>query len=65
MRPFWRRLIITVIILAWGVFEAVQGNTFWAILFLGSGAWLAWALIITYDPEAVPSNEKNGRKDDT
>ncbi|MER0238011.1 hypothetical protein [Fulvimarina sp. MAC8] len=64
LRPLWRRLIITVLTLAWGVFEAVNGNTFWALFFLGSGAWLAWALIITYDPNATPPADTTKKKDE-
>ncbi|MEN3791393.1 hypothetical protein [Fulvimarina sp. MAC3] len=65
LRPLWRRLLITAITLAWGIFEAVNGNTFWALVFLGSGAWLAWSLIMTYEPKTVPSNEKHAEKDET
>jgi len=43
--PAWRRVAIVGVLLAWGVFELVIGNTLWAALFGCGGAWVAWVFI--------------------
>ncbi|PHR93114.1 MAG: hypothetical protein COA78_33005 [Blastopirellula sp.] len=40
-KPFWMRGLITGILLAWAVFEALTGEPFWAILFGAAGVWCA------------------------
>ncbi|MCQ0987264.1 DUF3329 domain-containing protein [Jiella marina] len=49
-RPLWVRILLTVVVCGWGLFELSMNNTVWAILFLALGAWCVWELLITYKP---------------
>lgn len=51
-RPLWVRVALVITCLAWGAFEAMSGGGFWAVLFLGMGAFLVWRLLITFDANA-------------
>lgn len=42
----WRRWAVTLLPLAWGLFELYLNQPFWAILFLTAGAYAAWELIL-------------------
>lgn len=49
-RPAWRRYVLTLAPFAWAPVEWSGGNTFWAYLFAAIGGFLAWHLIITWQP---------------
>lgn len=51
-RPLWVRMALVITCLAWGTFEAMSSGGFWAVLFLGMGAFLVWRLLITFDANA-------------
>lgn len=45
-------MVLVITCLLWGAFEALSGGGFWAVLFLGMGAFLVWRLLITFDAKA-------------
>lgn len=49
-RPFWRRALVTAIILGWAVFEWVNGAQVWAIAFGTAGFYLFLQFFIHFDP---------------
>lgn len=54
-RPLWIRVLVTLVCLAWGVVEIATGNPFWAMIFLGLGAYCAYAFFFDFHPENHPS----------
>ncbi|AUM73058.1 hypothetical protein [Paracoccus jeotgali] len=51
LRPLWVRLLIVTALLMWSVLEFVDGNLFWAVVFLVAGGFAFNALIMR-GPEA-------------
>lgn len=52
-RPLWVRVVVTAALTGWAIFELLNGNLFWAILFGAAGLYLAWALLVAWDPAAL------------
>ena len=53
-KPVWVRVLIVVICIGWGVLEALNGSSGWAVLFVGLGVMCSWRFaVIDYsgDPE--------------
>lgn len=50
-RPRWRRWATVIVPAAWAVFEFVNGNTAWAIVFGLLAGYAAWALFLTAPKE--------------
>lgn len=44
----WRRVLLTVALLAWTVVEIASVNPFWAILFGALGLWCAWSFFFIW-----------------
>jgi hypothetical protein len=40
--PVWIRIVVVVVLVAWGLFELSTGAVLWAIIFIGIGAICAW-----------------------
>lgn len=49
-RPLWRRVVLVVFCAAWAAFELWHGQTMWALIFGGLGAYGAWIFLINYKP---------------
>ena len=54
-RPLWRRVVVTVVCLAWTAIEISNGAVFWAILFGAAGLYLAWQFFVVFNP---PENDE-------
>ena len=48
-RPLGIRIVVTMIILGWGLFEFVTGAPFWGVLFGAMGIWCGWKFFV--EPE--------------
>ena len=53
-RPLWRRILVTVVALGWGVFEIFAGDPLFAILFVALGGYAAYRLFVTFNPRENP-----------
>jgi hypothetical protein len=42
----WRRWATTLVPLVWGLFELWMQDPFWAVLFIGAGAYAGYVLIL-------------------
>ena len=51
LRPLWLRIVIVGICFVWTVFEIVNGNLFWAILFGAAAVYLGYQLFVVFDPD--------------
>lgn len=49
-RPLWVRVVVVAVCLGWAAVELASGSVFWAILFGSAGAYLVYALFITFPP---------------
>jgi len=58
--PLWRRIIVVVLTLGWGIFEFVSGSGTWGGLFVGAGLYCAHQFFIAFDP---PAPDKAANKD--
>jgi hypothetical protein len=47
-RPLWRRWLTVLLPAGWGCVELVFNSPGWAIVFLASGAWAFWVLIVSF-----------------
>lgn len=50
-RPLWRRGVFCALILGWAVYEAISGNSVWALVFAGAGAYLVYEFFVVFDPK--------------
>ncbi|MEM6386763.1 MAG: hypothetical protein AAF718_11065 [Pseudomonadota bacterium] len=50
-RPFYRRFIMTAMILSWAVFEWVSGAQAWALVFGTAGFYLVLQFFVNFDPK--------------
>lgn len=41
----WVRWLVTLLPIAWGVFELLKGDPMWGILFAAAGGYAGWVLI--------------------
>lgn len=60
-RPLWVRILVIVTVLGWGVFEYIQGNSGWAIIFSAIGIYAASGFFINFKSldDDVDSNKMN------
>lgn len=49
-RPLWLRIVIVAFTSCWTVFEAISGNTIWALIFGVAATYLAHQFFIAFDP---------------
>ena len=56
--PLWRRIIVVVAILGWGIFEFAAGSAIWGALFVAAGLYCAHQFFVAFDPPA-PDNPVN------
>ncbi|MCE5974872.1 DUF3329 domain-containing protein [Sinirhodobacter sp. WL0062] len=49
-RPLWLRIAVVGVCIGWGIFEALGGNSGWAMLFLAAGGYAAWRFFVTFNP---------------
>jgi len=40
--PVWRRVLVVVVAIAWGLLEFANGQFFWGIVFVGMGSIATW-----------------------
>ena len=57
-RPLWRRVLVVMLITGWGLFEALSGAPFWAVLFLALAGFAAWQFFVRFSPDGGLSPEK-------
>ena len=50
-RPLWRRVVVVVLCLGWGLFELFNGSSLWAMLFIGAGVYSGWQFFVASPPE--------------
>lgn len=50
-RPFWRRAIFIGALGAWTIYELMNENWIWGIVFGGASAFLAYHWILVFDPK--------------
>ena len=55
-RPPWRRAVVTGLCLFWALFEILNGQVFWAILFGACGLYLLWQFFVKFDPADYEEN---------
>ena len=48
-RQTWRRWVVSLLPIGWGLFEFWAGGPFWGILFLAAGLYALWELILRPD----------------
>ena len=58
LRPLWLRLLIVAACLVWAVVELRGGNRFWAALFGSAGLYLAYQLLLVFNPVESETKEK-------
>ncbi|MBX2879256.1 MAG: hypothetical protein KTR32_04945 [Granulosicoccus sp.] len=56
--PVWRRLVLLLICLGWGVFELLAGESLWATIFFAMGIFAAWQLFFSGWPKADTHADK-------
>ncbi|MCB9993543.1 MAG: DUF3329 domain-containing protein [Hyphomicrobiaceae bacterium] len=49
-KPLLVRILVTVLVLGWGLFELTMGSVFWAILFLAMGAYCVYGFFFNFNP---------------
>ena len=49
-RPFWRRALVTALVLGWTAFEWTRGAEIWAAIFGAAGVYLFWQWFVAFDP---------------
>jgi hypothetical protein len=52
LRPLWVRILLVAACAGWAVVEFSTGSPFWGVIFLGLGAYAAWAFFIDARPGA-------------
>lgn len=50
--PLWRRIVVTVAVIGWAVFELSMNEPSWALLFGAVGLYLAHQFFIAWKPES-------------
>lgn len=61
-RPRWIRILVVAICVGWSLLEFTLGSGVWGTLFLGIGAYAAWAFFL--DPDRTRAGAPVGEKDD-
>ncbi|MEM1388017.1 MAG: hypothetical protein AAF748_15355 [Pseudomonadota bacterium] len=56
-RPLWIRVLITVAVFGWAIFEISMGNPFWAILFAAIGVYCVREFFIAFAPRDPDDKE--------
>ena len=56
-RPLWRRLLLVGACFSWAGFEWLNGESLWALVFAGAGAWCAHQFFIAFDPKDYDQND--------
>ena len=46
--PVWRRILCVVLLFIWGILETLGGNTFWALLVFGIGAYSVYCFFFDF-----------------
>ncbi|CAN7524677.1 hypothetical protein LJR030_005374 [Rhizobium sp. LjRoot30] len=54
-RPLWVRLAIVGSCFGWAIVELVAAQPFWAILAGAAGAYAAYMLLLTFNPQDPPA----------
>ncbi len=58
-RPFWRRALVTALVLGWAVFEWSGGNQLWALVFGVAGGYLFLQFFVQFDPADYEKSEED------
>lgn len=56
-RPLWRRIVLSVLLVGWTIFEISGGNTLWALLFGAIGVFCIYEFFFIYDPANYEDRE--------
>jgi hypothetical protein len=57
--PFWRRLAVLAVLVAWLAWEWSNNETFWATLVGGMTAYFLWAYFIAFPRISAPKAEND------
>tara|TARA_Y100000815_G_scaffold272098_1_gene300195 strand:- start:21994 stop:22209 length:216 start_codon:yes stop_codon:yes gene_type:complete len=60
-KPLWIRIAVVAVAVLWGVFEFINGATFWGVLFVALAAVAFHGLFITFaprEPEAKDAKDE-------
>lgn len=49
-KPLWRRVLVALLTLGWGLFELISGSPGWSILFLALGGYASYRLFLVFEP---------------
>lgn len=55
--PLWRRVLVVGVTGCWTVFELVNGNVFWAMLFGAAAVWCAYEFFWTWEHQEPPKDD--------
>ena len=59
-KPLWRRILLVLVCLGWGIFENSLGNPIWALVFCAIGGFCAWQFFVIWkDPEEPKDEDSN------
>lgn len=51
MKPVWRRYVMVIACIGWGIVEFITANPVWGILFTAVGVYAIWQLFIAPWPD--------------
>jgi hypothetical protein len=49
-RPLWVRILVVAACAGWAIVEFVTGSPFWAVIFLGLGAYAGYGFFFDFHP---------------
>lgn len=52
--PLWRRVLVVALTGAWTMFELVNGNYVWGLLFGAAVAWVAYEFFLNWEHQEPP-----------
>jgi hypothetical protein len=61
-RPLWRRVVIVLGTALWAGFEAMNGETAWALAFAAVALYCAWQFFVAFKP-GTDGTPGQGEKD--
>lgn len=56
-QPVWRRVVLVVALVGWGIFDFVTGSPFWGVLFAGVGAVAAYQFFFDWTDDETGSDQ--------
>ena len=56
--PLWRRIAMVAVSAGWTVFDAWQGNTWWAVFFGALTAYTGWHFLVVWEDQPPRDRDK-------